>query len=143
MNHVVVVHVGFHLSLPPILTSHTGLHTAFPKHQKMAKEKSLTYNSRDSLVVTHVTTSPPVRCLSRAERTGSLAVSCLITTKALKMTVCGILCCHKCIRDRYFVKERPVHANAKAQRFCVRRYWPTIMSLRSARGARTRYVSVD
>ncbi|KAF1828113.1 hypothetical protein BDW02DRAFT_511100, partial [Decorospora gaudefroyi] len=30
-----------------------------------------TYNSGDSLVVTHLTTSPPVRCLSTAERTGS------------------------------------------------------------------------
>jgi hypothetical protein len=34
---------------------------------KMAK----TYNSGDSLVVTHLTTNPPVRCLSKAERTGS------------------------------------------------------------------------
>jgi hypothetical protein len=34
---------------------------------KMAK----TYNSGDSLVVTHLTTNPPVSCLSTAERTGS------------------------------------------------------------------------
>ncbi|KAF2715645.1 hypothetical protein K504DRAFT_364138, partial [Pleomassaria siparia CBS 279.74] len=31
-----------------------------------------TYNSRDSPMVTHLTTSPPVQCLNRAERTGSL-----------------------------------------------------------------------
>jgi hypothetical protein len=30
-----------------------------------------TYNSGDSLVVTHLTTDPPVSCLSTAERTGS------------------------------------------------------------------------
>jgi hypothetical protein len=30
-----------------------------------------TYNSGDSLVVTHLTTNPPVQCLSTAERTGS------------------------------------------------------------------------
>jgi hypothetical protein len=35
--------------------------------QKMAK----TYNSGDSLVVTHLTTNPPVSCLSTAERTGN------------------------------------------------------------------------
>ena len=31
-----------------------------------------TYNSGDSLVVTHLTTNPPVSCLYMAERTGSL-----------------------------------------------------------------------
>jgi hypothetical protein len=35
--------------------------------QKTAK----TYNSRYSLVVTHLTTNPPVSCLMSAERTGS------------------------------------------------------------------------
>jgi hypothetical protein len=38
--------------------------------------KAKTYNSACSLVVTHLTTYPPVRCLNRAERTGSLVVSC-------------------------------------------------------------------
>ncbi|KAF2797394.1 hypothetical protein K505DRAFT_235632, partial [Melanomma pulvis-pyrius CBS 109.77] len=33
--------------------------------------KSKTYNSRDSPMVTHLTTSPPVSCLCKAERTGS------------------------------------------------------------------------
>jgi hypothetical protein len=40
---------------------------------KMAK----TYNSGYSLVVTHLTTNPPVRCLNRAERTGSLVFNVL------------------------------------------------------------------
>ena len=38
------------------------------RQKKMAK----TYNSGDSLVVTHLTTNPPVSCLYMAERTGSL-----------------------------------------------------------------------
>jgi hypothetical protein len=44
----------------------------------MAKEDAWAkpYNSGYSLVVTHLTTNPPVRCLNRAERTGSLVVSC-------------------------------------------------------------------
>jgi hypothetical protein len=36
------------------------------------EKKAKTYNSRDSLMVTHLTTNPPVSCLNRAERTGSL-----------------------------------------------------------------------
>ena len=43
------------------------------QQQKMAK----TYNSGYSLVVTHLTTNPPVRCLNRAERTGSLVFNVL------------------------------------------------------------------
>ena len=34
--------------------------------------KAKTYNSGYSLVVTHLTTNPPVPCLNMAERTGSL-----------------------------------------------------------------------
>jgi hypothetical protein len=41
------------------------------------KKKQNTYNSGDSLMVTHLTTSPPVRCLNRAERTGSLVFNVL------------------------------------------------------------------
>jgi hypothetical protein len=48
-----------------------------------------TYNSGYSLVVTHLTTNPPVRCLNRAERTGSLVVSCPVATNALKFPVYG------------------------------------------------------
>jgi hypothetical protein len=39
---------------------------------KVLKKEAITYNSGDSLVVTHLTTNPPVPCLNRAERTGSL-----------------------------------------------------------------------
>jgi hypothetical protein len=40
-------------------------------------EGKKTYNSGYSLVVTHLTTNPPVRCLNRAERTGSLVFNVL------------------------------------------------------------------
>ena len=40
-------------------------------------KKTKTYNSGDSLVVTHLTTNPPVHCLYMAERTGSLIFSVL------------------------------------------------------------------
>lgn len=39
--------------------------------------KTKTYNSGYSLMVTHLTTNPPVRCLNRAERTGSLVFNVL------------------------------------------------------------------
>jgi hypothetical protein len=42
-----------------------------------AKRGAKTYNSGDSLVVTHLTTNPPVSCLNRAERTGSLVLKIL------------------------------------------------------------------
>jgi hypothetical protein len=42
-----------------------------------AKRETKTYNSGDLLVVTHLTTNPPVSCLNRAERTGSLAFKIL------------------------------------------------------------------
>ena len=45
-----------------------------PGQQKVKKK---TYNSGDSLVVTHLTTNPPVHCLYMAERTGSLIFSVL------------------------------------------------------------------
>jgi hypothetical protein len=41
------------------------------------KKNAKTYNRGDSPVVTHLTTSPPVRCLNRAERTGSLVFNVL------------------------------------------------------------------
>jgi hypothetical protein len=41
------------------------------------KDLVKTYNSGYSLVVTHLTTNPPVRCLNRAERTGSLVFNVL------------------------------------------------------------------
>ena len=42
-----------------------------------AKRMSKTYNSGDSLVVTHLTTNPPVHCLYMDERKGSLIFSVL------------------------------------------------------------------
>jgi hypothetical protein len=51
------------------------LHPSFKKNQK-------TYNSGDSPVVTHLTTNPPVSCLSTAERTGSAG-------RQDPMVVCG------------------------------------------------------
>jgi hypothetical protein len=41
------------------------------------EKRSKTYNSGDSLVVTHLTTNPPVSCLYMAERTGSLILKIL------------------------------------------------------------------
>ena len=41
----------------------------FKKKEMMLRAK--TYNSGDSPVVTHLTTNPPISCLTRAERTGS------------------------------------------------------------------------
>ena len=66
-------------------------HTSFPipppqsdrykpdvkRRQSKSTKKSKTYNSGYSLVVTHLTTNPPVRCLNRAERTGSLVFNVL------------------------------------------------------------------
>ena len=43
----------------------------------MIRRKKKTYNSGDSLVVTHLTTNPPVHCLYMAERTGSLVFNVL------------------------------------------------------------------
>jgi hypothetical protein len=53
------------------------------------QQTAKTYNSKDSLMVTHLTTNPPVSCLNRAERTGSLVVSCPTTTETLSFTVSG------------------------------------------------------
>jgi hypothetical protein len=41
------------------------------------QKRTKTYNSGDSLVVTHLTTNPPVSCLYMAERTGSLILKIL------------------------------------------------------------------
>jgi hypothetical protein len=45
--------------------------------KELQKKRAKTYNSGYSLVVTHLTTNPPVRCLNRAERTGSLVFNVL------------------------------------------------------------------
>jgi hypothetical protein len=53
------------------------------------KEMAKTYNSGYSLLATYLTTNPPVRCLNRAERTGSLVVFCPIVINALRSSVYG------------------------------------------------------
>jgi hypothetical protein len=63
---------------PTTLTRPTHLHLPKPERAKYNKKpEKKTYNSGDSPVVTHLTTSPPVRCLNRAERTGSLVFNVL------------------------------------------------------------------
>jgi hypothetical protein len=46
-------------------------------HRHMEAKTTKTYNSGYSPVVTHLTTNPPVHCLSTAERTGSSIFSVL------------------------------------------------------------------
>jgi hypothetical protein len=53
-----------------------------------------TYNSRDSLMVTHLTTNPPVSCLNRAERTGSL-VFMILWSYVAKETEYAIYIIHR------------------------------------------------
>jgi hypothetical protein len=62
-----------------LLVEMTGSKKEEQMYMKVHKQKkSETYNSGDSLVVTHLTTNPPVHCLYMAERTGSLIFSVLI-----------------------------------------------------------------
>jgi hypothetical protein len=53
------------------------LHHTICRLNEPKSAKTKTYNSGYSLVVTHLTTNPPVRCLNRAERTGSLVFNVL------------------------------------------------------------------
>ena len=53
-------------------------------------KRAKTYNSRCSLVVTYLTTDPPVCCLNRAERTGNLAVIWPLTTNIPNSTVSSV-----------------------------------------------------
>jgi hypothetical protein len=58
----------------------TRLYLVFYGHsaaKSSATKKAKTYNSGYSPVVTHLTTNPPVHCLSTAERTGSSIFSVL------------------------------------------------------------------
>ena len=59
-------------------------------HLSLMTKNKKTYNSGDSLVVTHLTTNPPVHCLYMAERTGSLIFSVLwsyVTGKPDKLII--------------------------------------------------------
>jgi hypothetical protein len=60
-----------------MLRSKENLPLKGPPYPKPPKNLQKTYNSGDSLVVTHLTTNPPVHCLSTAERTGSSVFSVL------------------------------------------------------------------
>ena len=57
------------------------------KKSASSREAIASCYSLQSLVVTHLTTNLPIRCLNRAERTGSLVVSWSFTTKVPKSTV--------------------------------------------------------
>ena len=59
---------------PPKILLSTSIN---PPPKKKTSKNPKTYNSGDSLVVTHLTTNPPVHCLYMAERTGSLIFSVL------------------------------------------------------------------
>jgi hypothetical protein len=75
-SYVRVTHMGSrqiykkHMQKGSMLIVVSSFTRSFPYEQK-------TFNSGYSLVVTHLTTNPPVRCLNRAERTGSLALNVL------------------------------------------------------------------
>ena len=66
-------------SEPTSLSIRLSQHARWPEASilRYIRQKLKTYNSGDSPVVTHLTTSPPVRCLNRAERTGSLVFNVL------------------------------------------------------------------
>jgi hypothetical protein len=73
-SHNAVIHIVLYKYLGTVL------HTPCAIFRSVAKRRPRdpkTYNSGDSLVVTHLTTNPPVSCLNRAERTGSLALKIL------------------------------------------------------------------
>jgi hypothetical protein len=59
-------------------------------NNKVLKKVKKKYNNGDSLAVAHLTSSPPVRYLNRAERTGSFVGSCSLATTCRKITVFGI-----------------------------------------------------
>ena len=65
------------INTPAGILSHTSSREAKRLDSFNKNKKTKTYNSGDSLVVTHLTTNPPVHCLYMAERTGSLIFSVL------------------------------------------------------------------
>jgi hypothetical protein len=56
----------------PSNTKAKGSYAMFQPPTTQQKAMTKTYNSRDSLLVTHATTSPPIRSLDMTEQTGSL-----------------------------------------------------------------------
>ena len=69
-------------------------HERSQRSTKMAK----TYNSGYSLVVTHLTTNPPVQCLSTAERTGSS--ESIVLWSYVSVTVSCCACIEQCCLNR-------------------------------------------
>ena len=65
------------------------------KKKEQGKERSKSYNGRYSLVVTYLTTNPPVRYLNRAKWTGGLVVSWSLTTKVLNPTISNVAAAEK------------------------------------------------
>ena len=64
-------------SQPSQKEAHTKRRLGAGRERRGCARDAKTYNSGYSLVVTHLTTNPPVRCLNRAERTGSLVFNVL------------------------------------------------------------------
>jgi hypothetical protein len=65
------------LIIEPV-TDHSG-------QAKGSTVKAKTYNSRDSLMVTHLTTNPPVSCLNIAEQTGCVVLKILWSYVAVNL----------------------------------------------------------
>ncbi|KAJ5958656.1 uncharacterized protein N7479_005806 [Penicillium vulpinum] len=59
------------LPIPPPTIINQSTNQYYQQHKQKAKIRIKTYNSEDSLVVTHPTTNSPACGLSTAERTGS------------------------------------------------------------------------
>jgi hypothetical protein len=76
------------------VSTHMHTHTSDSYRMLAQLQKGIkAYNSGYLLVITHLTTNPPVRCLNRAERTRRtrrLVVTCSATTKTADMSVYGI-----------------------------------------------------
>jgi hypothetical protein len=59
------------------------------KHNAASIRQRCIELSTQHIALTQLTTNPPACCLNRVERTGSLGVSCPVTTNPPCSTVCG------------------------------------------------------
>ena len=66
-------------------------HDVIVRTAKERAQMAKTYNSGDLVVVTHLTTNPPVSCLYMAERTGSLAFTYATAIKFPDFPLQGII----------------------------------------------------
>jgi hypothetical protein len=93
----------------------------------LATIKAKTYNSGDSLVVTHLTTNPPVQCLSTAERTGSSVFIVLWSYVSVESTAC----CYILLDiGAYHTKHEPLMAQQSTQK---EQQWANITFRRRSR----------